>query len=374
MKTEEIGTSVLGGGNELDLITHYSSQQRSQNFETQGVDFKSTAFYSLKLALKGYFSSYQSMITQLEKSDLGTEDIIHSEGYYESFLETIVHFQHFFELIIKDILEKDSPLLVVKANTQPNLLHKLIKGEEIQESEYNKLFSVEFSEALKTLIELLKKGRITNTDYKIFQSNKDVLTALNSFRNRIWHRGRFALKYHALDEFMGKHILPFMLEIVKLKEYEKYENVWKNRTSNKLGINVINEIIDEFKKVDPDFTKVALLKEIGRVEISTPDLYHIKFHRKSDLPALTEIEMNRRTAYEIFECPVCGNESLLNHYEYEAFLEELGDEMTPHFSTFWAHEMKEDRVECFLCQFEVKKFVKNPEQYGYDVNFRFWKS
>jgi len=354
----------------MNLISNYSSKIHSQDFESSGLTFQNTAFYSLKIALKGYFSTYQSMKNQLSQHTSNPKNTIkHDETYYEHFLEAIVHFQHFFELIVKDILEKESPLLVVKANLQPVILHKLINEEEIHAEEYNKLYSIEFSEALKTLTELLNKGRIKNPDYLIFKDKKEILLTLNNFRNRIWHRGRFALKYYSLDEFMGKYILPLVLDVVNLNEYINYRNIWKGTLSNKLDIDIINEIIKEFKVSTPDYSKVALLKEIGRIEISPSNL---SFKSLDHISTMTTIEESLNMVSDILKCPVCGNKSLLNCYEYESHLEELGDEYSQNFSMFTVEEFIEDRVECFLCKFEVKKFVKNPEEYGYNKEFRFW--
>ena len=184
----------------VNLIELYS---KPESYEIYGGgssrEFHNTAFHSLKIALKAYYSTYNALLGRLHEGypsgNLEVWSLTHD--YYEYFSEAMVHFQHFFELIIKDILEKENPLLAVRATQKPVIFHKLLKKEVILEEEYTNLYSVEFSEALKTLIVLIDSGRITDSRFIIFKNAKGTLEALNNFRNRIWHRGRFILKYHA---------------------------------------------------------------------------------------------------------------------------------------------------------------------------------
>ena len=149
-------------------------------------------------------------------------------------------------------------------------LHKLLNNEEITESEYNQSYSIEFSDAIDTIYALHENNRISEESCKIISENKEILNALNNFRNRIWHKGKFVLKYHSLDEFICKYILPLVIEISNLEEYKCFKHEWQFKEKNELGINVLDKLIKEFKTDLVDYTKIALLKEIGRVSYDIP--------------------------------------------------------------------------------------------------------
>ncbi|WP_375089156.1 hypothetical protein ACDZ29_25565 [Peribacillus sp. RS7] len=353
----------------MSLIPYYSSSDKSEIYTGGKTQFKNTAFYSLRIAFKSYFNSYHSMMSKLDYYVDTIEDISLTDSYYESYIETIVHFQHFFELIIKDILEKENPLLAVRAVDKPVLLHKLISKEDISDEEYNSLNSLEFSGALKTLCDLVNSGRIKNPAYQVFSHNKGVLDALNNFRNRIWHRGRFILKYHALDEFICKHVIPLVLDIVEINDYKQFKPLWSYKSENILKINILLDLINEHKKKVPDHSKVALLKEIGRVQYNQNLLFNKK--GEEEIKIFSELEEKNNFISEALQCPVCGSMSLLNYHDAEVSIEEMGDEMTPHFSAYQVVEIVESQVHCIICKFEVNRFVKNPSEYGYG-DLRFW--
>lgn len=243
-------------------------------------------------------------------------------------METIVHLQHFFELITKDILEKENPLLALRDIKKPVTLHKLLNKEEISESEYNESYSIEFNDVLETIYQLVKNEILSKKSCKIISENKDILSVLNNFRNRIWHRGKFVLKYHSLDEFICKYILPIVTEISNLDEYKCFKHEWEYRQENKLGVNIIEKLINEFESPTVDYTKIALFKEIGRVsyyvesKLSQPSI-------DEKFKILKKFEQKHDMIFNVHICPVCGNESLLNYYSYEEWIDELGDEMGP---------------------------------------------
>ena len=87
-----------------------------------------TALFSLKLALQAYFSTYQPMHFKLDIFDpasgspINTQELIdlnHPYYYCELCTETIVHFQHFAELICKDFLRQEHPLLANNVVNKP---------------------------------------------------------------------------------------------------------------------------------------------------------------------------------------------------------------------------------------------------------------
>jgi hypothetical protein len=110
---------------------------------------------SLKIALKSYFSTYQSMRYNLHvfKQDSDFEqdeaDYQHHYRYFEVCTETIIHFQHFTELFIKEALRKEHPLLVNEASLKPLILYKLLKRKPISSSELENINTIEFGETFK---------------------------------------------------------------------------------------------------------------------------------------------------------------------------------------------------------------------------------
>lgn len=349
----------------MSLIKYYSSDDRSEKFKAERDNFENTAFYSLRIALKSYFNTYHCMLEKLTYRDNTDIDKVKLDyAYYETYMETIVHFQHFFELITKDILEKENPLLALRYIKKPLTLHKLLNKEEITESEYNEAYSIEFSEALDTIFELVSNNRVSKESFKIISENKDILHALNNFRNRIWHRGKFILKYHSLDEFICKYILPIVNEISNLDEYRCFRHEWVYKEENKLGVNILEKLIEEFKIKSVDYTKIALFKEMGRVLYNTElKLSHSSIDERLNI--LKKFEEKHDMIFNVHTCPVCGNESLLNYYDYEEWIDELGDEMGPGgVQLISGYDEVEKYVRCVLCEFEVNKFIKDPCEYG----------
>jgi len=356
----------------MNLIKYYSEDDKSEKFKEGQESFGNAAFYSLKIALKSYFNTYHCMLGNLIYEDNNSIKKVKLDyEYYESYMETIVHFQHFFELITKDILEKENPLLALRHIKKPVILHKLLNKEEISESEYNESYSIDFNDVLETIYELVKNDRLSQTSCKIISKNKDTLSALNNFRNRIWHRGKFVLKYHSLDEFICKYVLPIVIEISNLDEYKCFKHEWEYRQENELAVDILEKLIKEFETGLVDYTKIALFKEIGRASYDVESkLLGPSIDEK--IKMLKKFEEKHDMIFNVHTCPVCGNESLLNYYSYEEWIDELGDEMGPGaFQIINGYDEVEKYVRCVLCDFEVNKFVKDPCEYGLG-NWIFW--
>ncbi len=145
------------------------------------------AFLSLRSALKAWFATYSDIsrgIRWIEPDPeiakiTGEQDLrmqqmrIHtSSGYLELYVESIVHFHHFIELILKDILRQENELMAVDASRRPVLMHKLLKGEEISPEDYENLFSIEFRDASIRVTELLKAERLDKAKYGFILEKK----------------------------------------------------------------------------------------------------------------------------------------------------------------------------------------------------------
>lgn len=140
------------------------------------------AFVSLRIALKAYFSTYQTFKYQLNifdqenNSDQKAIDFSHSNSYCEACTETIVHFQHFAELVCKKLLRDDHPLLADVALNKPLLLQKLLHGKTLSDADQQTLGSITFSDTLERLSTLIdnKELKIT-TNSTLSKSTKKHL-------------------------------------------------------------------------------------------------------------------------------------------------------------------------------------------------------
>lgn len=249
----------------MNINEYFSKEHNSFKVDDTNSELKNVSMYSLKIALNSYFKTYLSMMDSFEFDNRFDERYIkYEKEYIEVYIETIVHFQHFFELIIKDILEKENILLSVRVTNEPVILHKLINNEPINQKEYEKIYSIEFSDALKSICKLLDAGRINKNKYSFIKDHKSTLEYINTLRNRIWHKGKFILTYRALDELVCRYILPIVKEVVSLEEYGNHEVVWSPKELVGININIIDEMILEMNKKSYDLSKLSFLKEAGR--------------------------------------------------------------------------------------------------------------
>jgi hypothetical protein len=330
------------------------------------------AVFSLRLALKAYFSTYQAMKYSLHIFDGTYEDHVvdfnHSLSYCEACAEAILHFQHFAELACKDILRKDHEMLAVDASKQPTILHKLLKSDPVTQDDMERLKSIEFAETLDRLCVLIKDKRLASSGQLDFiVAARPCLDKLNHLRNRLWHRGVFILHYNALDEFVGSLVLPFVLNITALPAFSGVENLWKYRKPQ-CGVDPIEGIIAEVRSNRFDLGKVALLKEIGRAAYRSPLhpdkgglLDFLNQEHQHHAERIAKAERNAEGVADVRQCPVCGVESLIvyENIELEGRRPEDGS-----YEEAWRYTY---RVECMCCTFEINHHLKNPSQYGLPI-------
>lgn len=330
-----------------------------------GRDMDSIAFLSLKAALKSYFSTYKAMAyygSQLFENKL--ENYTYSSEYTEQYTETIIHFQHFFELICKDILREENELLVLNIDNNHEVLFKLVKGEEVQSEELVNIKTIEFDRTFNRLCNLLTKGKL-NSKYSFFndKNTKEALKELNIMRNRVWHRGIYVMKYKDLDLFIGKYILPIVKEIISLQKYSKLNRLWKYR-QKELKIDPLDEIVNTCSKENPSIDHVAFLKELGRAAYHNPHSHGFGFMKEEIANrairiAINEIPYEDKESY-LIECPVCSTKSLVKYLESDVEID--GNGQCPSYWT-WVNNIK-----CYCCSFELRySGLKNPSEYGYDL-------
>lgn len=166
------------------------------------------AYRSLGIAMRSYLSTYQKLHHYFKS---GIDDISHSPKYYEIYSETIIHIQHFFELVIKDILRDAHDIwtldgIQVKDAVKNQFLLSLVVPklkpsiiDTKKRTDIDDRSSVTFHESLARL-ELLKGTSKfkRSKNIQLILENKAILTFLTELRNHVWHRG---ITYLPLAEF-----------------------------------------------------------------------------------------------------------------------------------------------------------------------------
>lgn len=321
------------------------------------------------MTLKAYFSTYRSIRGRLftlegNVSGLSQEenqffiDYNHYPDYCEAYSEVVIHFHHFIELTIKELLRREHPLLATDASSKPSILHKMLMKEEISIVEQEGLKSPEFQVSLERLYELVKKKRIS--DYKRLEfivKAKLWLEKLNRLRNRLVHRGTFILRYTALDELVGGYILPFVQKALKLPIYSGSRFEWRYKALN-CRVDPITKIVKEIANTPPNTRKIALLKELGRAAYENPLLHGPLRKQKrvrildgieQDAEKLTKAKIGEPDAVDVKVCPVCGVKALIVYGTIRSdivLIEKKEHIVREEFYTY--------AVKCLCCSFEIE--------------------
>lgn len=345
---------------------------------------------SLRVALKAYFSTYQAQKYYISNFDgkYSTNRNIskqHTLRYCEQAAETIIHFQHFAELVCKRFLKEDHPLLSDVALQNAEVLHKLIHGEALQDGDQTSVRSIEFSEALERLNKLIKTERIKGYEkLKFITDSIQTLKTLNTLRNRVWHKGLYIVSYKSLDKFIGKFILPFVSKIFEHPLYLNQVSYWKYDPLQ-CEIDPFNEIIAHCKNEDYNIKKVAWLKELGRAAYENPikkpsgksdktNNFLAQFLRKEHdehvklVQKTAEFEVAGKYSH-VEDCPVCGIKSLVIHGEidHDEFIDDYGNKISESYSYT-------DIVKCMCCTFRLEHGIDDASIYGIKGISNFFKN
>lgn len=379
-----------------------------QGFSLKGKNDLDIAFLSLRVAIKAYFSTYNVIRNKFDPNDPELDKILEGNiRFCEAYAETIVHFQHFFELIIKDILRREHPLLASRIYSHPTILYKILHNQPLTAEEEQKLQSVEFSDALKSLCELIKNKQIQGFQaLQFIVEHKDTLEELNNLRNRVWHRGAFFLSYTNLDTFIGKFVLPVVDATNNLSAYKAIGFLWKYNHTD-CGIDPVESIRLEYQRNQPPSVgKIALLKEIGRAAYINPlhdkkvleqerDDRIAKIEKEirelekrgeqipkrlliskgmADMPYRMVAELDspyiekaikiskheaEKYFFEIIKCPICGVESFILYDESDSFPD---SDTGAYVSYNWVHSAK-----CECCTFKIDSKLEI-KKYGLPID------
>lgn len=322
--------------------------------------YSNIAFLSLRSSLISYFQTSTNLNWLLSSSELGTmnqtqKDEKHGIDYAGNSCDAISHFHHFTELVLKDILRSVNTLLSVDASDKPILLYKLANKESISDSDIDSLKQVEFKTSLDRVVKLVDNN-VLDSSYDFIKKSQRWLEKINSLRNRISHRGAFILRYNALDELFGKYILPFIIKITSLPQYNNII-MWNLNMCNE-DIHPIEDIINEFKKKDIDPYKIQLLKLLANSTYSNP-IYSKHSNMFSFLNGdkikhaqlIAEQYEKKKWYHSKHKCPVCGIETLVPEFDsYDDYNDE-GEIINCEDFVY--------KVKCHCCSFELESYMIN---------------
>lgn len=295
------------------------------------------ASFSLKSSMRSYFQTAEDLTNLLKKPDLGTmtvQEVDKACGpkYAVDACDAITHLQHFLELYVKDILQKDSPLLVYDASKKPELLYDIIHSNVIPDDKLEKIKFIEFSEAIDRL-----KANIDKLDPKFtfLKKHIEMMKSLNTLRNRIAHRGAFVIRYKALDELFCKYVIPLIDEIKQnTPEYTKPLE-WGFNLHTK--IDVYAELKDEYLKSTVNPKRVYLLKLMANCAYNNDVPYFEPSPQTEDpVDAIFNMHTDYSWIYDerktiiakralgeaeqrfgrVEKCPICGCESFVLENDY----------------------------------------------------------
>lgn len=337
---------------DLNIITHGLYVERLKKENTTN-----SAIASLNIALKSYFST-----AEFNKKYFSTtgevmnrreeEQFISSLRFQEKYIQTIFHFHHFFELLFKDELRAINPVLAVKLETKDAKdIISMMEGR-VTTADKN---TVEFALALDRLKSL------NDTELaiaKVVNEYQKPLKNLNSLRNRSWHRGTFILRYREFDEFIGKNILPCLLECIQHSHYNDTESYWKyKQTTNK--IDPIEEIIKSIQKREIDFAEIAFYKAVGSAAFNIPDQYWDIFD-EAEAAVKNAEAMLEYGGEDIIDCFVCGRPTLVTYREDGIETDEKGNMVEAWWRIY--------KIKCESCDFKLYRGIGEPSKYGVDIS------
>jgi len=327
------------------------------------------AFQSLRLGLRAFFSTYREMKYSLhlfEKSHSDKEkDLNTGLRFFDLSAEVVLHFHHFVELIMKDLLRSEHPLLADRGSGDAVVLKKLLSNEPLSPEEETGVMSIEYREAYKRLMRLIDSGKMSSAcDLKFFaeSSTRSFLDKINFLRNRIWHRGTYLLRYDALDQFVCLYFLPLLSRIVCLDRYSNKEHRWKY---GKLACGFDPLEFLEHECIDYNPGKVAFAKELALAAYENPlmgkDGLTGWFDDEISSRAIAAAHSEKYNVGRFTDCPVCGIKSLVVYDDVEVVGE---DPVTGQYDRAFRYTWQ---VKCHCCSFEINHHLENGSQYGIPV-------
>ncbi len=322
---------------------------------------------SARLALRAYAASYRAVRLDIGSTDGQSPDVT-TPDYWDAAAETVLHLQHFAELALKDVLRDRHELLAVDTGRNHLLLDRLLHGEPLAIDDETPLRTVEAGVTLDRVLALLRGGRL-GPEYAFIERHFRFISSLNNLRNRLWHRGTFILRYHALDDLVGCYALPFLEDAFALPRYSEFREFVFGRLPA-CGIDPFAAIRAECSLPKRNWRKVALLKELARASYEVPvDMHPTSAHDTEERAEAALQRVSRLADRHWFyikdtTCPVCGLDALVvfgiqRNPTADAHARQYG-RPTRSSPSGWAR--------CYGCTFEVTKSLGNVAGFGLPID------
>ncbi|PPA84154.1 hypothetical protein C4A76_18130 [Brevibacillus laterosporus] len=320
-----------------------------------------SALTSLTLALKGFFNTYNTLHSFNYNLNNFTESqekqLCEVSEYHGNYLQTIIHFHHFIELLMKDALRFHNENLANKLRkstvtgtvTETELLQYLRDGKDIDAIKFTKR-TVEYKASVNRIFALPRSS------FKdIIIKHKDAIEEINILRNKLIHQGAYFLPYRKLDQFIVRMILPLVQDLLykceelwdgkELVEYWRYDNEYAD-------IDPIEELINISEEKIIDHKAIAFYKAVGLALYQQPVGNLLKRFYEEDLIRQFYDIQNKSNK----TCFVCSYDTLILYPDinYSA----------PHKLNKGGHCFKSGKAICTNCGFRLYNDVSEPVDYG----------
>lgn len=343
-----------------------------------GDDFqvKPPLYYtSLHDAYRHYFMTFRDVKDllwfQLQSDLLERKNFMFQfKARNENVVFTILSFHRFFELFLKDVLEKLNPYLKVKFPQKEKDVIAYIDGQ----LNPNHINTIEAGDTIKRIIAVFqyykdKPEYLSLKPYeflseKFFENTFKILT---EWRNRILHNGNTVINVIALDYLVSQRIIPLSNQIIEIQGIElQFDRPYFFKT--KTGIDVIDEILkikfsyddfnnpEQYSQLRTGIMKLGHYKEIGRAAFNDDFLkrenisyYEEKYKdpiRRSERFANSEKEADHFNS--IHNCFCCGANSLVVYKHIFTDNIVFKKEIVTH----WA--------KCYHCDYSIGSEVGDP--------------
>ena len=316
------------------------------------------AYYydSLRNAFKFYFNTfitknvgYEFYITSISANRKDTLTILESQFLDAENTELcLISFARFFELFLKDILNKTNQNLTFDEQKSIKKTWELIEKIAAQEFEAKKNYTIPLRITLNRFYDLvnyskdnskkdnkiIKKFSKTISEFSFIEKfeYKPIFRLLNWYRDRIMHNGNKLPTLQLLDYIVTQLIIPIALNI--LKSDKNIPENWLYFTKTISGINILDEMSNvkfEIKnlKNDAEISEtlnslfyIGHLKELGRANMNMNNAIRENRHPyeynslnpKGRGARFAEIEYKLKEyteAKKIKTCPCCNGKSLV---------------------------------------------------------------
>ncbi|KAB2859591.1 MAG: hypothetical protein F9K09_01345 [Flavobacteriales bacterium] len=351
--------------------------------EKEDYDIKPSAKYAvLKEALNNYYETFKSgwgdnsklchfiIINEVHVS----LNSANGHEYIMNCYNSIIHMQMFLELYIVDLLESIHPVLVKgKLNKEIDLLNAITW--KFDESDFSNKKTIQFSDVLKRFEFLIDNDEHLPINLKVdkqfhfFKRHIKTIFTILEQRNTMLHRGKGILKDFALDLLWINHIIPLIIDILKLEERIPFLD--KNTFCNLNVLKELNSInLDhDYKDISKkdifirDLNRICHLKELGRasfknklfmgewgderVKENFEEIHNKKIRDVAEFKA--QLFHTNLNYFNMHKCPCCGCRTLLTHEPWTILA------------------IKRDRLhkaECIYCSYSINVHIGEPNLHG----------